>query len=473
MSLPNVTSGLVVVWGLALTGAVQDEKAVPAFPTRAEAVTLDVVVVDKQGRPVRGLTAADFIVLEEGQPQVVVAFEAVDLAAGSLARPPTTGDPGAGSRPPDSTKSDLPARNPQLEASQSERAFVFVIDDLGLDFGSTIAVKKAITQWLTTQALPTDEVTLVTTSGDLSWNDRVATGRENLLGILGRVNGGRHKAPFVLSVGEAYLINETPVGDGGAIPLSGAPIGPQTLLARLVRRAADAGACVAPPPAECEAIVRIAARELYDRVARTSRTILGSVARLSRLMGPRRGRKSIVVFSESFVRGTNRPEEEAALRASQTANTAVYLVDAKGLVADPFFNAEFRSAPPPIDLSTQSLDGGVLDGGYLADATGGRTIRNDNDLTSGLGRILDESSAYYRIGYQPEKAPDGRWRKLKVEVRRRKVEARTRRGYFSSPAVVAQTPKPDGPSAPTLTPEPKGAPAPDPVLALILEKAGA
>src|SRR5207247_10569 len=115
--------------------------------SRVEVVTLDVVVVDKQGRAVRGLAAADFTVFEDGRP--------------------------------------------------SERAFVFLVDDLGLDFGPVSGAKKAIAQWLTTKALPADDVTILTTSGDLSWNDRVVTGREDLLGILGRVQGGRPRAQQV------------------------------------------------------------------------------------------------------------------------------------------------------------------------------------------------------------------------------------------------------------------------------------
>jgi VWFA-related protein len=504
---PKMTTGLLVALALAgaavqgqeagpAPGVAQQQETLPAFPSRVEVVTLDVVVVDKQGRPVRGLAAADFAVHEEGQPQVVVAFEAVDLGT-SAGRAPTTDDPGVGSGRPASTGPDVSASNPRHKADRPERAFVFIIDDLGLDFGPTIGVKKAIAHWLTTEASPADEVTLVTTSGDLSWNDHVATGREDLLGILGRVKGGRHKTPFVLSLREAYLINETPVGDrrmpgpgepddGGVVP--GDLMGPQTLLARLVKRAADAGACMTPPPAACEVIVRNAARDLYDRVARSSRAILGGVERLSSFMGPTGGRKSIVVFSESFLRGENRAEEEAALRASQAANTAVYLVDAKGLVADPFFSAATPGRPDPVDLGTQSLDGGFLDAEYLADATGGRILRNNNDLTSGLGRILDESSIYYRLGYQPEKAPDGRWRRLKVEVRRRNVAVRTRRGYYASPppAVAAVTPSPSQPAPPpaaevrkparpaahAVLPETPAAPAPDPVLATILEKAG-
>ena len=445
--LPRVTSGLAVVSSLALSGSAQEQNALPAFPSRVEVVTLDVVVVDKQGRAVRGLAAADFTVFEDGRPQVVVAFEAVDLKAGPAAVPATglTGSP------------QPEARSPQPPPPRPERAFVFLIDDLGLDSGPVSGAKKAIAQWLNTKASPADDVTILTTSGGLSWNDRVATGREDLLGILGRVQGGRPKAQFVLSEGEAYQILETAAGDR---PLESS-LGPTTLIDRFMKRAATAGACAV---SDCEFVVRTTARETHDRFVRSTRAVLASVERLSRFLAPRPGRKSIVVFSEGFARGMRRGEEDAALRASQAANSAVHLVDARGLVADALSSAEFKGAPDAIDVGLQTLDGGILDGAYLAEATGGRILRNTNDLALGLERIADESSIYYRLGYQPEKAPDGQWRKLKVEVRRRKVEARARRGYYASPPpmVAAVTPSPSRPAPP---------PA-DPVLATVLEKAG-
>src|SRR6185295_9432443 len=96
------------------------------------------------------------------------------------------------------------------------------------------------------------------------------------------------------------------------------------------------------------------------------------------------GRKSIVVFSEGFARGMKRGEEDAALRASQAANTAVHLVDARCLVGDALYSAEFKGLPDPSGVGLQFLDAGVLDGAYLADATGGRILRNNNDLATGL-----------------------------------------------------------------------------------------
>src|SRR5919106_162643 len=51
----------------------------PRFRTGVDVVELDVTVLDRNRRPVRGLTAADFTVIEDGQPQEIVAFEAIDL----------------------------------------------------------------------------------------------------------------------------------------------------------------------------------------------------------------------------------------------------------------------------------------------------------------------------------------------------------------------------------------------------------
>lgn len=51
----------------------------PTFRGAVDVVHVDVVVLDKKRKPVRGLTAADFTVLEDGQPREIVAFSAVDL----------------------------------------------------------------------------------------------------------------------------------------------------------------------------------------------------------------------------------------------------------------------------------------------------------------------------------------------------------------------------------------------------------
>jgi len=51
----------------------------PQFRTGVEVVEVDVSVLDAKRRPVRGLTAADFTVLEDGKPQEILSFTPIDV----------------------------------------------------------------------------------------------------------------------------------------------------------------------------------------------------------------------------------------------------------------------------------------------------------------------------------------------------------------------------------------------------------
>ncbi|MCC7008150.1 MAG: hypothetical protein IT184_04990 [Acidobacteria bacterium] len=65
----------------------REQQAAP-FRSATEIVRVDVSVLDRERRPVRGWTAADFTLLLDGQPQRIVAFEEVGAAGrGSERRP--------------------------------------------------------------------------------------------------------------------------------------------------------------------------------------------------------------------------------------------------------------------------------------------------------------------------------------------------------------------------------------------------
>src|SRR6187200_114039 len=64
----------------ALIGARQDRGSdLPQFRAGVELIQLDVSVLDRDRRPVRGLTAVDFTVLVDGQVRPVSAFKSVEL----------------------------------------------------------------------------------------------------------------------------------------------------------------------------------------------------------------------------------------------------------------------------------------------------------------------------------------------------------------------------------------------------------
>src|SRR5512143_3719576 len=60
----------------------------PTFPAQGEQVIVDVVVTDKKGNPIKGLTKDDLSVSEDGAPQQVVSFEAVQVPDAPSQTPP-------------------------------------------------------------------------------------------------------------------------------------------------------------------------------------------------------------------------------------------------------------------------------------------------------------------------------------------------------------------------------------------------
>jgi VWFA-related protein len=77
----------MAILGIVATGAAATQSQPPAAPaspqttftTRVDVVQFDVTVLDEDHRPIRGLTASDFTVLENGKPQPIVAVVPIEL----------------------------------------------------------------------------------------------------------------------------------------------------------------------------------------------------------------------------------------------------------------------------------------------------------------------------------------------------------------------------------------------------------
>jgi VWFA-related protein len=420
---------------LVATGAnAQEPRTVPAFPARADAITADVVVLDKDGRPVPGLIREDFTLLEDGKPQAIVAFEARELQTAAAMPEAAIGD-------------ERVATN---EGGESHgRTFAFLLDDLGTRSVAMEDAQKAIVRWLEEKADPRDEVTLATASGNVWWSDRIDRGRADLEAVLRRVKPGKLRDQPWISDWEAYriVVYEDATGAAAASagpeavaagPPGGPPV-PNTdanpnLLGRLMDRVVERTGL---RPGE----VRMRSMERYNDLNRRTRALLGATERLSRGLTGARGRKSILVLSEGFLYDPNqRALFDRSIDASQRANTAIYFVDIKGLEAPLLFRAEQPNGAPSVaDLGVRSMEENFLETSgteHVAENTGGASVRNTNDLFGGLARVAEESSTYYLLGYQPEKSPDGKWHKLEVKVARPGARVRTRHGYQATPPPV-------------------------------------
>jgi VWFA-related protein len=444
----------------------------PSFPSQASAITVDAVVLDKSGAPVRGLTRDDFTVLEDGVPQTIVGFDARTLES---AWP---------SDPVDGARSPLVATN--LEgAGQRGRTLVVLVDDLGLTPPSGQQVKAALAQWLGsegvppsrsqrdraqggtpefTSGVPNDEVTILTTSGDIWWTDRLGTGRADLRAVLERVRGkrdSRSRSDLTMSDEEASLIEDaSPLGataGRGDAPATGPDTGTGppilgtsgSVLDRVARRFLDSNLCSAcrncsDPMASCKSAAMSAAHLVNLTTRRRLDVLLGTLERLARSLAPMAGRKSILVLSEGFSRDENMEARyRAVVDAAQRGNTSVYFTAARGLTGPSGYSADSRAAAAPGDLGAMSVEENLLAFGGAAqvtDATGGVLTRS-NDLAAGLERMATDLSAYYLLGYQPAPSAAGKWHKLEVRVNRPGVTVRARRGYRSGPPVMEPAPK--------------------------------
>jgi hypothetical protein len=163
--------------------------------------------------------------------------------------------------------------------------------------------------------------------------------------------------------------------------------------------------------------------------------------------------------------GENDPREQTAQAFSQADlysqlkdvfiaatrnNTAIYTVDPRGLATNEFDIDE--NVGPQQDQSMLTASTNTLRS--IAEETDGRAIVGRNDLAKGLQQALQDSTAYYLIGYTSAQAPiDGKFHQIKVQLsaaaRKRGLQVRARRGYWAAtPEDVKKAEKATGPGVP-------------------------
>lgn len=419
----------------------------PVFPGGVEQVVVDVVVAGDNGQAVAGLTAADFTLKEDEAAREILSFEAVapeDAAA--------------------------PADQARLI-----RVFAIVYDDLHLTAAAGERAKEALRGLISTGLRDSDDVVLLRTSTGQTWSGRVGTDRVSLSVALEKMRGlGTQPRSCEMSDEEALqiatlrdfevqngvydrylkcgLLLREPAGLLNPSPAEGTgPGAPRPTTAR--------------PGSE---LIETWAREQHQRSLVGIRSTYAALERLLRALTPLRGRKSVILASEGFVLDRGLVEVKGVVSAASDANAAVSFLDVRALTPRALTAA--ADAPPAPDASQLGrLHRGRFLGAEaterLAEDTGGSTIRG-HDLGQGLRRLADESRAYYLLGYSPrDPALDGKFRAIRVDVKRPGGSVRARRGYYAVaraslppvPGAPAAPPPAARPAPPAGTPDPAGA----------------
>ncbi len=378
--------------GVAASGQAPDAQVGPSAPrVTSRIVEVSVVAEDKQGRPVVDLEAGELVLSDGGRPERIVSFSAQPLpAAAATAAPPGTF----------TNRFDR-----QADGSSSVTAILF--DGLNTPMARQSYARQQILAFLK-QVQPGDTMALYTLGRGL-----------NVLQDL-----TRDPQPLVRAL-EQYRGELSPESGVARLDTAG------TRLERF-------GSWLD------ELETNLIEHYAKDRALRTLRSLVAIANHLEKVPG----RKNLVWVSGSFpvwigrdrVRLPERPgpgeqdlwpEIDRAARALNSANLAVYPVDARGLMAPLDYQPERATISREMQLANRS---GFATMDTLAERTGGKAFYNDNDLGRAFRRAAEDSRVAYRLGYQPSHDEwNGKFREIRIAVKRPGVRLRHRRGYFAQP----------------------------------------
>jgi VWFA-related protein len=381
----------------------------PVFRTAREVVSIDVVVRDRDGNIVRGLTASDFDVREDGQPQEVMAFTFQEIAAEKAAT--SSAQPGPGllagveTKTTEPSKSAVPGQPPEpppltSDATAGRRLIVLLFDLSSMQPEDVQRAVDSARKYVKEQMDAADLVAVATISSALDVLTDFTGEQERVDVALGRL---------------AYT-------DG---------------LATEPPAASTAETDEAAAAAE-EAATDASELDMFNNDVR-----LRALRTLSDALSPIEQKKAIVYFSAGMQRTgqDNQVELRTAINAAIRAHVAIYPIDIRGLQAVvPGGDARqasgrgqsmFSGRGVAQQFSQLAASQDTLTS--LAADTGGRAFTDTNDFGEAFTRVQRDMSAYYLLGYSSTNpTKDGRFRRVQVRVKRDGLRVEARAGYYAA-----------------------------------------
>jgi VWFA-related protein len=407
-------------------------------------VLVDAIVLDKEGRPVNGLTSDDFTVTEDGVRQRIASFSERNSEHANAAAPPPVLPPHVTTNRPAVTQKN----------AENGTVAVLLLDGLNTPAQDQIYVKQQMLTFLARQYDPNTRLAVIVLTSKLTVLQDFTQDPLLLRAVLDRYTG---QTPAVARRGgqmETASASVPPPVVNLPAHATGGPTG----------SGPDPGlpATLAAGGANASIFEDIA--YMTDRFERESENFaldtrisvtLAALEQIARFMSGQNGRKVLLWFSTGFpfsVVGDSPSAMEAerdygdqirrTINLLNDAHVATYTIDAGGLVPSSLGDPSISGRDPGkvvlgIDtnrtLATESFQRFSTHDAMetIARDTGGRYF-NGNDLDQAIQSALKESSSYYMLGYYPSKKKwDGKFRKIKLQVDRQGTQLRYRRGYFA------------------------------------------
>lgn len=383
--------------------------ATPRFRTRAELVTIPVIVTDKAGAHIHNLAKADFAVLEDGKDQKIASLEEIQAYVGPLQHVSA----------PQNEFSNRFAR----EESAPAQLIILALDMVNTPPEDQAYAKNQLLKYLANSADGQQLICLLAiTQGGLKVIHDFSTDSRGLATALQAFTTGRQ------------LVDEA---SQEALPKD------DSSTAKALRQQREEEQKMESTERHSGIVITLRAMQqlsqycagLPGRKALLWATAgfpfsISETQSVIKIVGPRSD--SLMDVSELY---------RKAWKALVEAQISVYPVDVHG-VENPAY-ADVSISNPEAEFGSHNEWKSTETHGTFqefAEATGGHAFYNRNDLKEAFRLAAKDNSDYYLLTYYLDrrgKRPG--WHKLDVRVHREGVKVRARRGFLLAPIDSTQT----------------------------------
>jgi VWFA-related protein len=395
--------------------SVNDEPRVE-FRSQTVLIQVPVVITDKSGNHLHGLSKEDFTLLENGKPVNLANFEELTANSAPLA-------------PPAATAGHF--QNLTLAGPQPRNIVVVALDTVNTPFLDQAYGRKELIKFLANNVQPGQVLALMLiTSQGLKVVQGLTGDPQRLIAALKRASG---------EISQLETVGTDAQADAATGDMPVTTFSPYSDPLSAIDSFVEYGDAV----------------EAEFRQANAIETTMNAFLGISFSLSGVHGRKSLIWATGGFPFNMNSPETvpggylsqlyERTMLALNEAEVSVYPVDIRGLVNNsPFAEGNNRRVVTGLNASRQITNRVWLNQSKFdtlndfADMTGGRAFYNTNDLAGSFRRAADDASSYYMLGYYLDTHNNKPgWRKLEVKLDKKKnVEVRARTGFFVTNATM-------------------------------------
>jgi VWFA-related protein len=365
------------------------------FSTAVHLVVEDVTVKDKDGKPIEGLKADDFIVTEDGKPQTI-SFCTYQNLPDTPADAPTTQLLRRDDQVASVTSTQIQPEAPGDLRYKDRRLLTIYFDMSAMPQPDQLRALDAAQKFVKTQMAAPDLMSIMEyTGGAVKVMTDFTDDRDKLLTVIGTIIAG-----------EAQGFEGDP-GDASSV---------------------DTGAAFGQDDSEFNIFNT-------DRQLAAIQTAIGMLKSLNE-------KKALIYFASGLrLNGIdNQAQLRAMTNAAIRANVSIWSIDARGLTASAPLGDATKGSPGGVAMysGASALAGAgnfqqSQDTLYaIAADTGGKALLDYNDLGKGIVEAQKGLGSYYVIGYYTTNTnPDGKFRKVEISLKEIQGKLDYKHGYYA------------------------------------------